>query len=68
VVGSISGVAPVRSAGSLFGINHGFTHLGEMPTVLPSAEAEAELDGLKASAVAVALTVFNPLLQIRAKK
>ena len=35
--------------------------------VVPPAVADAELDGLKASAVAVALTVFDPLLQIRAK-
>src|SRR5438552_6666122 len=57
-------------SGSRLGIIQGFTHLGCTGMMLPVGRLPTfpELEGLKASAVAVALTVFPVFPQIREKK
>src|SRR5690242_1933918 len=54
--------------GSLLGMTHGFTQRGTTGITSPPGLMPAELEALKASAMAVALTVFEALCQMRENK
>ena len=57
-------------SGSRLGTIHGFTHLGCTGVMVPEVwfPRFPEFEGLKTSALAVALTVFVVLRQMREKK
>src|ERR1700684_3669916 len=54
-------------AGSIFGTIHGFTHLGWTGVTAPEVPLFSDAEGLNTSAVAVALTEFPVLPQMREK-